>query len=240
MKIERKILIAVIILCALIPLVIYFIKFDSTLSPNPQDWGAFGSYIGGVYSTLFGFLSVLILVITFQEMRNANKQERENFERQIANSDADRNLRDIIQLTEMIHKLIDVNPTIDDKKRLPLDLSRMMEGLCRKRQVTEQQELYEAAVDLMRGQRSRFSSEVHVLAQLAKKVASITNEDQEETAKAIVKGLISESYRFWLYCYASAWNLEAKHYLRRWPDFDTIPEELQRFIPDPQDYPEEP
>ncbi|MFS7361434.1 hypothetical protein AB6896_21620 [Rahnella inusitata] len=236
MKIRYKLFISLATTFATIPLLIYFITFHHPLSSNPQDWAAFGSYLGGVYSSLFGFLSVLVLVATLVEMRNANRQEREHFELQLANAEADKKLQDVIQLTEMIHKLIDVNPTIGDKKQLPRDLAAMMEGMCRRLKVSDEQELYEAGIELMRNQSERFSSEIHVLAQLAKKVDSIKDEDQAETAKAIVKGLISESYRFWLYCYAQVWNLEAKHYLRSWNNFDSIPAELQRYIPDPRDY----
>jgi len=239
MKIRYKVFILLAITFATLPLLIYFITFHYPLSSNPQNWAAFGSYLGGVYSTLFGFLSVLVLVATLVEMRNANRQEREHFELQLANAEADKKLQDVIQLTEMIHKLIDINPTIGDKKGLPHDLARMMEGMCHKLQVTDGQELYEAGVELMRSQSGRFSSEIHVLAQLAKKVDSIKDEDQAETAKAIVKGLISESYRFWLYCYAQIWNSEAKHYLRSWHSFAAIPAELQRFIPERPDYPED-
>ncbi|KAA8727565.1 hypothetical protein F4W05_13160 [Ewingella americana] len=236
MKLILWLIIPIAILFAITPLLIYFHTFNSRLSSNPQDWGAFGSYLGGVYSTLFGSLSVFALLLTLNEMKKANIQERKHFQHQMANSKAEKTLQDVIQLTEMIHKLIDVNPTIGNKKHLPYALAATMEELCKKSQVTDEEELYYVAIDLMRAQKSRFSSEIHVLAQLTKKIASIEDDEQAETAKAIVKGLISESYRFWLYCYARVWNMEAKHYLRKWPDFETIPSELERFIPDPYDY----
>lgn len=237
MKLILWLITPIAILFAITPLLIYFHMFNSKLSSNPQDWGAFGSYLGGVYSTLFGSLSVFALLLTLNEMKKANIQEREHFQLQLANSEAEKKLQDVIQLTEMIHKLLDVNPTINNLRELPRTFLMQMEPICRKLQVTQPEELYEAAITLMRQQQTRFSSEIHVFAQLVKRVVSIEDQEQADTAKAVVKGLLSESLRFWLYCYARAWSFEARYYLREWPDFESIPAELQRFLPEPEDYP---
>lgn len=234
-KIKFFIVLGMLIIC--IPLVVYVVTFHGGLSKNSQDWGAFGSYLSGIYSSAFSFLSAIILIATLREMQRANKQERENFVTQLANNESDKKIHDVIMLSEMINKLIDNNQTIDDRKALHHGLASQMDQKCRKFQVTEEHELYEAAIDLMRDQRERFASEVHVLGQLAKKVASIEDEEVADTAKAIVKGLINDSYRFWLYCYAQVWNLEAKYHLKKWVGFCTIPDELERYLPDPHDLP---
>src|SRR5471030_1318683 len=99
MKTRQKLLFSIAIIFLVIPLLTYFFKFRNPLSDNPQDWAAFGSYLGGVYSALFGFLSVLVLVATLREMRNANRHERENSELQLSNAMATKKLQDVIQLT---------------------------------------------------------------------------------------------------------------------------------------------
>lgn len=227
----------VISLYITLPLIIYMFNFNHSLSNSNQDWGAFGSYLSGVYGSGFGLISLIVLLATLKEMQKTNRQDREHFTIQFKNSEADKRLNDVIMLSEMINKLLENNNTIGNKKSLPYDLASALEPKCTKFMVTEEHELYEAAIDLMRDQRTRFSSEVYVLGQLAKKVCSIEDEDQIATAKAIVKGLISDSYRFWLYCYSCVWSAdyEARHYLRGWNDFCSIPAELERYIPDPRD-----
>ncbi|CFQ36823.1 hypothetical protein [Yersinia bercovieri] len=235
---KKHIVIPSVLLCAaVVPLLAYFSIFSDGFSRNAQDWGAFGSYLSGIYSSIFGLLSVIILVVTLREMRAANKQDKEQFQLQFTSAEADKKLSDVISLTEMLNKLIDINPTITDKKQLPHDFAGQMGRKCREFKVTEQEELYEAAIDLMREQRSRFSAEIHVLAQIVKKINSIQDEEQLETAKAIVKALISDSYRFWFYCYAQVWSQEARFYLKEWHDFDSIPEELERYLPERADDP---
>jgi len=230
MKTRQKLLFSIAIIFLVIPLLTYFFKFRNPLSDNPQDWAAFGSYLGGVYSALFGFLSVLVLVATLREMRNANRHERENSELQLSNAMATKKLQDVIQLTEMIHKIMDNNPTITDKDSLPHYLAMQVHGFCRQQGVNDKEGLYKAAQGLMHRDKNRFSSEIHVLAQLIKSIASIKDIEQEETAKAVVKGLLSDSFRFWLYCYAQVWNPEAQRYFLTWPDFHSVPEELEHFL----------
>ncbi|CND81117.1 hypothetical protein [Yersinia intermedia] len=234
---KKHIVIIFVFLCvAVIPLLAYFSIFSHGFSKNAQDWGAFGSYLSGIYSSIFGLLSVIILVVTLREMQAANKQDKEQFRLQFASAEADKKLSDVISLTEMLNKLVDINPTITDKKLLPHYFAGEMGRKCREFKVTEQEELYEAAIDLMREQRSRFSAEIHVLAEIVKKINSIQDEEQLETAKAIVKALVSDAYRFWFYCYAQVWSLEAKFYLKEWHDFCSIPEELKGYLRERADY----
>ena len=62
----------------------YILKFhDSNLSGNPSDWGALGSYIGGIVGATFASLSFVCLLITVllqrKELKNnseAQKQQR--------------------------------------------------------------------------------------------------------------------------------------------------------------------
>lgn len=57
----RKILGWIIILIVfLIPLTVYFYQFHY-LSDDPNDWGAFGAYVGGVYSV---FVAIFVIMLT--------------------------------------------------------------------------------------------------------------------------------------------------------------------------------
>lgn len=58
------------------PIIIYSIKFHSLpFSDKTQDWIGFSSYLGGVYSSFFGFASTVILCLTlYFTIRNNNAQ----------------------------------------------------------------------------------------------------------------------------------------------------------------------
>lgn len=59
----------------LIPLTVYFYQFHY-LSDDPNDWGAFGSYIGGVYSV---FVAILVIMLTrsLEKKDQIQKNKRE-------------------------------------------------------------------------------------------------------------------------------------------------------------------
>ncbi|MCR1795830.1 hypothetical protein [Leptospira sp. id769339] len=70
MRFQRKLLVILTgsILC--IGLLSYFANFSlrigfQPLSDSPEDWAYFGSYIGGLLSALFGFISVVLLIYTY-------------------------------------------------------------------------------------------------------------------------------------------------------------------------------
>lgn len=54
-----KVCLAVIVLSA--PLLVYICFFGGySISDNPADWGAFGDYIGGVYTVLVTFFAIYL------------------------------------------------------------------------------------------------------------------------------------------------------------------------------------
>lgn len=55
-------------------------EFSGPLSHDNQDWGAFGSYVGGVLGAVFGFFSFILLVITvLQQERHIEQQMERQF-----------------------------------------------------------------------------------------------------------------------------------------------------------------
>ena len=229
-------LLAIVIVLA--PLVTYWNNFNSGLSDNNQDWGAFGSYLSGVYSSVFSMISIFVLRETLREMRLTNNQARNQFNIQLQNSLSEKKVNDVIMLTNMLNNIIDTNPSISHKNILPKQFAGKCEAICRRNPVSEEHELWENAIEVMRSERGRFESESYVLTELLSRVNSISETDQRDSAKAIIKGLISNDYRFWLECYIRVWNGTARHELKHWHDFSTIPEMLEKFIPETNDIPE--
>ena len=52
-------------------------QINFSFSPKIQDWGALGSYIGGVLGAVFGFISFILLVITVLQQERQIEQQME-------------------------------------------------------------------------------------------------------------------------------------------------------------------
>jgi hypothetical protein len=59
-----------------IPFFLYFKTFFGSLSNNDQNWANFGSYIGGLISSIFSFASFIILISNFIYDRDAINKSR--------------------------------------------------------------------------------------------------------------------------------------------------------------------
>lgn len=52
--------------------------FSNEFSQDNQDWGAFGSYLGGVLGPVVGLVTVLILVVTLLEQQSQMERQHKN------------------------------------------------------------------------------------------------------------------------------------------------------------------
>lgn len=89
MKIDKMLitLIIIIISSISIPALLFYGVFRQLpLSKEVQDWSNFGSYIGGVYSALFGFLSTVIVCLTLFFTIRYNKEQIEHIKKQHSSS----------------------------------------------------------------------------------------------------------------------------------------------------------
>lgn len=69
MKLKTAIILSITFL--IVPFFLYFLNFHN-FSNNNQDWANFGSYIGGVVSSVFSYLSFFIVLIVFYTTKKEN------------------------------------------------------------------------------------------------------------------------------------------------------------------------
>ncbi|MBF4258640.1 hypothetical protein EAY27_02850 [Vibrio anguillarum] len=55
--------------------------FDGTLSTSSNDWGALGSFIGGVFSPVIAFATLIAVVVTIRLQRTMLETQKEEFQR---------------------------------------------------------------------------------------------------------------------------------------------------------------
>ncbi|QRF13234.1 hypothetical protein LGL98_03280 [Klebsiella africana] len=85
MNTRKIIIISVTILIAalFLPVIIFSWVFSELpISHQVQDWSNFGSYIGGIYSALFGFFSTAIVCLTLLFTIKYNKEQIEQIKKQ--------------------------------------------------------------------------------------------------------------------------------------------------------------
>ncbi|GKV97295.1 hypothetical protein PEC301653_03410 [Pectobacterium carotovorum subsp. carotovorum] len=58
-----------------VPIILYVLNMSGEFSQKNDDWGYFGSYIGGVYSVILSFLSLIAILYFNYESRKINKEQ---------------------------------------------------------------------------------------------------------------------------------------------------------------------
>lgn len=61
-------------------MITYFIQFDGPLSDKQGVWGEFGDFVGGVLNPIFGFFSLIGLLLTIAQNRTAIESARAELE----------------------------------------------------------------------------------------------------------------------------------------------------------------
>ncbi|MEY0596137.1 hypothetical protein AB7340_00310 [Providencia alcalifaciens] len=105
-------LVAPILVLFLLPFLVYWHYFsDFGISTINANWGSFGSYLGGIFSiftAIFTFISVLVLVQTFRKTIHFSQQQIK-----IAQNESELNNFNFI--INLIHKNIRENPKLTKK-----------------------------------------------------------------------------------------------------------------------------
>ena len=74
--IKKYSLLIISILVMILSFTLYFLKFNGGFSNNQNDWGSFGSYIGGLVGSSFSFINIILLTITLKMQIESNTENR--------------------------------------------------------------------------------------------------------------------------------------------------------------------
>ena len=81
----------------LVPYTFYFWNFNTGLSYFPEDWGNFGSYIGGVLGPLFAFATVIVILRTDRSQRRLLEKQIENQEREKKRNEIEKGISEVLK-----------------------------------------------------------------------------------------------------------------------------------------------
>ena len=74
----KKNIIFISIVIIIFPLILYFLIFHNGFSLDDSNWSNFGSYYGGVVSSLFASLSFIFLIYSYYDEKNKNYESEQD------------------------------------------------------------------------------------------------------------------------------------------------------------------
>ncbi|MNC38953.1 hypothetical protein D3C75_875850 [compost metagenome] len=204
------------------PIILYFLTFNKSLSVNSQDWGAFGSFIGGVYAPIAAIISVYVLIKTLHVMENNSKESSEH---QIK----ERHLENIRWLTDLLRDMLNKKYILGHSvcyKGLKLALKKKLENIHN----PDISVVKNKAIEIMKENKEIFQDESIIFDDLFYRVTRPNGIDDEALGCMILIAKLSPEERFWLMQYAKAHDLRAPKDLKFWRGFEDLPQSLSSLI----------
>ncbi|HDZ8014065.1 TPA: hypothetical protein RUS85_004732 [Citrobacter amalonaticus] len=211
-----------VIIILLIPLCLYLSKFNNGLSINSQDWGAFGSFVGGIYAPLAAIISVYILVKTLHSMDSHNKAMQTHLNR-------DKELGNIKWLTDLLRNMLDKKYEAGHHNFYS-SLKSRLEHKLRHNYNPDSAILKNEAMKLMEENKELFINETILFDDLFYRVIHIDDINDGAISSMILIAKLSPEERFWLMQYAKAHEHRAAKDLRFWKSFEDIPVSLSSIL----------
>ncbi|MEQ9883717.1 hypothetical protein ABRP83_16300 [Pectobacterium brasiliense] len=223
---------SIFVIISTIPICLYFWRFNSHLSYDPQIWSAFGTFIGGIYGPIFTLASVFVLVATLISINNFNvKTFKEN---QKANS-----LSQIIKLIEIMNLALDKkNKFLSNNRSYAFDwLFDAIIERCKYEHPSNEQELWDIATfrfedtDIY-----TFHDEIAIFNEILLRINNADDEELKGSAIAAFRAIIRNDERFWLECFTKRFHNEKSLIIKLWPTpFCIMPAKLLSLIEQPED-----
>lgn len=227
MKRNRLIALIVSIIIALIPIVLYFSIFNNSLSHDNQVWGAFGSFIGGVYSSIFGVASAIVLIVTLYEMRIFNRKQTEYQNRE-------KTLDDIKMLCNLLGKSLNNNTFITPNRTRSFEIiTSQLAGHLRVNRPSDEEDIWNKAINEFGYIFGVFEEEVPIIKEIFYRLEFIIDPDLKDIAKLLIKSELPSLERFWIECYIRSYHSYAKSIFSNWSDFSQVPTKLSEKISEP-------
>ncbi|WP_413504860.1 hypothetical protein [Serratia grimesii] len=212
------------LLTILLPILAYCLNFGwsiKNISGKNADWAAFGSFLGGIYSSIFSFSSVVVLSVTLYLTQKNNKEQIKLIKQEGTIKDFNQLLDELVikfssqkkyTLRNMneenfIYRL-DTNISSDINLYPHLNFEQLVE----KQIEVNTAGLYDAEANLM----IRLDSTISMLP-----------ENLHDTYKALFNSKISNDRRFLLKNYMKVFGFDLKNTIMDNSDFCDFPENVK-------------
>ncbi|MBN5405209.1 hypothetical protein JY536_03010 [Serratia marcescens] len=213
---------------ASIPVITYWVNFGGELSNKNSDWAAFGSFIGGVYSSIFSFASVLVLSVTLYLTQKNNKEQAQLLRLEITTKEFNL-LLDELFINLATKEYPRYGKEDDFFKYMANDIIDYITDDGAK-------DYFEAAEMLLKDKCNGFyENESRILMRLDTTLKMLPDYAQEHYL-IILYSRISNDRRFWLKCYVKAFGLDVADSVLSKENFCQLPLNIEevKMIQDPQ------
>lgn len=214
------------------PLIAYLWNFRHGLSADANAWSVFGTYIGGVYSPVFTFASVIVLVITVIEINQSNRIN-------IETSRSVNIISEVIELSKLLDQSLNRNKSLSAAGRTYTFewFANAVQQQFIGNDPSSEEDIKQASI-------SRFSDndidlfrdEMFILKEILLRIHLVEDQDLKERAQAIFKGIITNQERYWLECYVIRFHKDMKLLIALWPNFSVMPKYLYDLLQDPEEF----
>lgn len=231
-KVSIYIALVLLILCTIIiPIIMYSHYISGEISHKNQDWAAFGSFIGGLYSSVFSFASVAILVYSLY-LTQKNSKEQLSLQR------SEQTTAEFNMLLNILENEINKRPILyRDKDGISAMLNRLyhqMATYCYKNDSVTRDNINKsiwnnASHFFKIREDKKYDNEIALLKAIMYRVYN-ANHSLVDAYKVIFKNKISSDARFLVRLYSLNTDPVLEEYFSIWTDFAEIPEQLTAYV----------
>jgi uncharacterized membrane protein len=214
------------------PLIFYLWNFRHGLSEDANAWVVFGTYIGGVYGPVFTLTSVIVLVVTVVEINQSNR----------INIELSKNVNiisEIIELSKLLDNSLEKNKHLTHSGRNYTFewFANAVQSKFIGNDPGSEEEIKDASILRFKDNDiDLFRDEMFILKEILLRIHNIDDEDLQERARAIFKGIIPNQERYWMACYVSRFHKDMKLLIALWPNFSVMPKYLYDLLQDPEEF----
>lgn len=228
---SRKIIITIaIILLIMSPIVLYALHMGDSLSTKNEDWGDFGSFIGGIYGSFFSSLSLIIVLWATIESKRSSSEQLKILKNDSYSSEFNLLINHLSKIKVSRYQTFDgrrfdIERHLQDYK-ITLSLSAISDY---KPELTPFENLTENGIEYYKkDERNIFEKDSKVLVCILKLIKK-SSLSSSEAFKIIFETTFSEEYRLCLEHYTRAhYGEDICQILNEWPRFSSIPKMILR------------
>ncbi|EPE5169635.1 hypothetical protein ACSJES_003788 [Yersinia enterocolitica] len=218
----------IITVISLIPIGLYFYTFHDSLSTDHTKWASFGTFFGGIYGPIATLVSVIVLIITVIEINQSNKIS-------IENQNNVNIINEIVKFTDIFNACLDKNELIPDRNYFFNWLNGLVTPGLKFTPPSSQKDIFDVCVNKFKPEEIKlFQDEIYILEEIISRINIIENKVVKERAISIFKGVIPNTERFWIECYARRFRPNIAGAISSLREFSYIPKDLHESLNDPE------
>ncbi|MNB94615.1 hypothetical protein D3C75_417710 [compost metagenome] len=209
-------------LACITPITLYFFIFHNGLSNSSQDWGAFGSYVGGIYAPLAAIISVFVLVRTLQVMESSHQESSQH-------QFKEKQLENIRWLTDLLRSMLTKKYSHGHDAYYETMRTLLVQKLTNDHK-PDSAIVKNKAIEIMKENKDKFQDECIIFDDLFYRVTHSDDLDDGALSCMILIAKFSPEERFWLMQYAKAHDCRAAKDLKLWRGFEDVPTSLSYIV----------